>query len=193
MTVTEIIEVLPMILQYCVPGYLVLKFFQFLSSRKIHEHTIVASCVISFLLLCVCEMIGEEVPAENWANTVYGQVLLAVLIGAFFAMILALLLRCKPVEGVFVSLFGVSMDVDLMTNLLDGPDGANVVIHPKYADHYILGSYAGRDIKDGEQWIAIQYPQYFDKDGEKYYGFEDDPEAKYVCRLSDIEYMEIVK
>ena len=76
-----------MILQYCVPGYLVLKFFQFLSSRKIHEHTIVASCVISFLLLCVCEMIGEEVPAENWANTVYGQVLLAVLIGAFFAMI----------------------------------------------------------------------------------------------------------
>ena len=73
MTVTEIIEVLAMILQYWVPGYLVLKFFEFLSSRKIDEDTIVATCVISFLLLCDCEMIGEEVPAENWANTVMGR------------------------------------------------------------------------------------------------------------------------
>ena len=69
----------------------------------------------------------------------------------------------------------------------------HLVVHPKYGGHYILGSYAGRDIKEGEQWISIAYPQYFNAEGEKYYEFEDDPDTRYLCRLSDVEYMEIVK
>ena len=193
MSIKEIISIVPELLQYVVPGYLVLKLFQFLTSRKISEHTVVISCVISYLLNCVSLLIAGWFPEGSAIHSLHALALLSFAIGIVCAIILAWILQLKKMEEILVRYFGVSQDVDLLTNLLDGKQGANLVVHLKHGKHYIMGSYVGRDIKDGEQWIAIQCPQYFCPDGKKYYESTDDPDAKYVCRISDIEYLEVVK
>lgn len=180
-----IIDAVEAILLYCVPGYLALKLFQFLTSRKIKEHLIVASCVTSYVLVCVCETLFA------WSS-VYRTALASVVLGLAGAVVCAVCVRNKTIEEFLICVFGVSQDVDLLNNVLDSKGDVNLVIHPKHGEHYILGWYAGRDIKEGEQWIAIAKPQYFNPSGEKYYEF-DDKNALYLCRVSDVEYMEVVK
>lgn len=188
-------DFLPLILQYIVPGYWVLILFYFSTSKKRNEKTeLIASCVISYILLSFTSLIRIRW-FKNLPNTPLINSDLSILLGTLIVIMIAVLLHQNYVKKVFITLFHETINDEIWNDVFDLENGSNLKIYLKDKDYYIIGHHKNHEEKGEDSWLAISAFAKFDKETNKNYKNElaylNNEKVIMTLRFSDIEHIEI--
>lgn len=187
--IDDIIASIPNILQYFVPGYIGVFCFQFAGSKQYsREAKVVASCVLSFILITLCNLVHQLAPNAVILGSMYLQVAAASVAAAVLGIIGAIVVKSQWYCKACLRFFAVSPRTNVLEGALDRPDGTNVYVHFKGGkNYYIYGHLAGYDTKDDDKWLYISEPRRCNLDGSTDRQFDRDD--GYLCRLADVDYM----
>lgn len=195
--ITLIIENIPNLLQYYVPGYWTILIFRYLGSKKVSNSIMnIMSCVISYVFISVIALLRVliELPFSV-PNTPIINSSIAIILGTFFAIIVALIFSCKWFSKLTVWLFHKTPNEDIWRDVLDLRNGSNLKIYIKDADYYVIGHHKNHEEKDGDSWLAVSAFAKFHKTSNTPYRNEpsylNDKNVIYTIRFSDIEHIEI--
>ena len=192
-----LLDNVPTLLQYFVPGYWVIFVFKYFCSKKISDYmNNIMACVISYILVAGVSLLRSkwewisiipDIPIINSA--------ISVLIGTVLAFIMAIIVSSKWFSKITVFLFNKTPNDDIWRDVLDFKNGSNLKIYLKNEDYYIIGHHKDHEEKDGDSWLAVSAFAKYDKVTNKNYknepSFLDDENVIYTVRFSDIEHIEI--
>lgn len=92
-------------LQYIVPGYLAIKWFEFTLSRKINtKNSLIFSCVASYCLLAIVSLIRVKL-FNSLPDTTIINSAIAIVLGCILVSIIAILSQWKYFRKITVKLF----------------------------------------------------------------------------------------
>lgn len=188
-------DCIPLILQYIVPGYWVMILFRFSTSKKRNEKTeLIASCVISYILLSINSLIRIRW-FKNLPDTALVNSALSFILGTLLVTMIAILIQKNYIKKAFVILFHKTINDNIWNDVFDLENGSNLKIYLKDKDYYIIGHHKNHEEKAEESWLAISAFAKFDKDTNKNYKNEpnylNNENVIMTLRFSDIEHIEI--
>lgn len=190
-----VIEKLPIILQYVVPGYCCIMLLQFTTSKRIEgKYLLVASCVISYILLSMVSLLRIK-----WFKNVPDLALLnsgiSILLGIMLVCLISVLFQRKWFIKLMVKLFHKTPNDDIWRDVLDLENGSNLKVYLKNERYYIIGSHKNHEEKGNESWLALSGFVKMDKETNDIYNnepdFSNDNSVIITVRFSDIEHIEI--
>lgn len=152
----KIIENLPLILQYIVPGFICCVLFKYIvSDKNDNKSLLIMSCVISYLLLSFISLLRIKyfhiLPDTPIINSI-----LSVFIGVFLTIILAVVYNNKYFKTITVKLFHKTPHNDIWRDVLDFENGLNLKIYLKDKDYYIIGHHFNHEENGDESWLALK-------------------------------------
>lgn len=192
-----IIDSIPNILQYYLPGYWVIFLFGYLCSKKISGKIVhIMSCVLSYILLTFTAFLRIKVDIiSKLPDTVFVNSGVTIAIGTLLILIFSMVFISNTFSKIMVKLFHKTPNDDIWRDVLDLKNGSNLKIYVKDADYYVIGHHKNHEEKDGEAWFAISAFAKFHKKSNTPYRDEpshlDDENVIYAIRFSDIEHIEI--
>lgn len=179
MSIDIVIEKIPAVMMYLVPGYVGLTIFRLLMTLRLNATTIwVNSAVLSFISVTVLRW-GTSSDCTQWDIC-----LASILLCAFCGAILAMLCRSPKFTGLLQGIFGIGVYDSVLQDAIDYQHGSAVVITLKND----TGEYRGyvsavSDSLSSQQWISIESPCYFDASGQLLWENSQSSE-NYVCRMA---------
>ena len=194
MQLKDVLENIPLILQYFIPGYITLSLFSYFSSKKSMEPKLrlIAYVAISYLLMAVTEGLVEHF---NGSGIVKDSVLMksafAIFIGIICSIIMAMIFHSKHFSNLLVKIFNKTPNDDIWMDIINFKKGSNLKIYEKGSDYYIVGHHFVNEEKGNESWFAITAYSKYSKTGELLEDHSEDDNAILAVRLSDIDHMEI--
>ena len=192
-----ILDSIPTLLQYYVPGYWAIFIFKYFSSKKISSQmNMIMSCVVSYILISMIvflrSLIEQLSLIPDIAITNSG---LAILLGTIFSIILSIIFSSKRFSKITVALFHKTPNEDIWRDILDLKSGSNLKVYLKNEDYYVIGHHKNQEENGDASWIALSSFAKFDKETNENYknepSFLDDESVTFAIRLSDIEHIEI--
>jgi hypothetical protein len=184
-----------LILQYIVPGYLVLKLTQFTLSKKINaKNELIISCVISYVFLSIISLFRikwfKRVPDTAIINSA-----LSIFIGIILVVLIVIVSQRKWFKRIIVKLFHKTLSDDIWGDVLDLENGSNLKVYFKDKDYYLIGQHKNHEKKGNDSWMALKGFAKFDKKTNQNYKDEPsylgNPNIFVTFRLSDVEHIEI--
>lgn len=182
-------------MQYIVPGYLTIKWFEFTLSKKIQtKNILIFSCVISYCFLSFISLIRikwlKDIPDTAIINTA-----LSIIGGIIIVSIIAILSQRKWFKRITVKLFHKTLNNDIWRDVLDLENGSNLKVYLKDKDYYIIGHHKNHEEKGNDSWLALSAFAKYDKETNQNYKDEpnylENPHIVITVRFSDIEHIEI--
>lgn len=192
-----LIDNIPTLLQYFIPGYWVIFVFRYFCSKKISDNmNHIMSCVISYILVALVSLMRSRFERVSLLpDTPITNSAISILIGTVLAIIVAILFSSKRFSKITVFLFNKTPNDDIWRDVLDLKKGSNLKIYLKNEEYYIIGHHKNHEDKEGESWLAVSAFGKFDKETNKNYrnepSFLNDENVIYTIRFSDIEHIEI--
>lgn len=187
---------IPGLLQYFIPGYWVLFLFCFLTSKKINATTKnILSCVISYILLSLIYLIRNIIPLNLIPNNALSNSALSLIIGTIFSILISFILINEKTSKILTKFFYKTINDNIWRDVLDLENGSNLKVYVKDKDYYVIGSCDTYEENGDSSWISISGFAKYDKITNKEYnneeGYINDYSVLYVIRLSDIEHIEV--
>lgn len=195
MQLKEVLDNIPLILQYLVPGFVSLSIFQFFASKKFKESQsrIIISAVVSYVLLAITEPFFYKLA---FLNSVKYSVLVksgaAIILGSISAIICACVFRAKCFSNFLVLFFNKTPNDDIWMDIIEFKQGSNLKIYERGKKYYITGHHYVNEEKGNDSWFAVS--AYSKKSLDNDDVIEDhssDEKAILVVRLSDVDHIEI--
>lgn len=192
-----ILDSIPKLLQYFIPGYWTIFVFRYFCSKKVSDHMMnIMSCVVSYILISIIAFFRVKC---SFMSTIPDIAIInssiAVILGTVFSILLALIFSSKCFSKITKFLFHKTPNEDIWRDVLDLKNGSNLKVYLKNEDYYIIGHHKNHEEKEGESWLAVSAFGKFDKVTNENYKEEpkylDDENVIYTIRFSDIEHIEI--
>lgn len=190
-----VLDNLPLILQYLVPGYLAAKWFEFTLSKKIDtKNLLIFSCAVSYSFLSLISLLRikwlKAIPDTAIINSA-----LSIIIGIIIVSVIAVLSQRKWFKNLTVKLFHKTLNDDIWRDVLDLDNGSNLKVYLKDKDYYLIGHHKNHEEKGNDSWLALSGFAKFDKETNKNYKNEpsyiNNEKIVITIRFSDIEHIEI--
>lgn len=190
---------MPLILQYIIPGYLSIKWFEFALSKKFNtKNSLMFSCIASYCLLAIVSLIRVKL-FKSLPDTAIINSAIAIILGIIFVSIIVILSQWKHFRKLTVKLFHKTLNDDIWRDVLDLEHGSNLKVYLKNQDYYIIGHHKNHEENGNDSWLALSSFGKYDKKTNNNYknepNFTENKEAnKYriiTVRFSDIEHIEI--
>ena len=190
-----IVDNIPTILQYFIPGYWAIFLFKYFCSKQISTHMMsIMSCVLSYILIVMATLVNSCFQI-NTSNPVIVNSAIAVVIGTLLSIIISVIFSRQWFKKVLVFLFCKTPNDNIWRDILDLTNGSNLKIYLKEKDYYIMGHHKDHDEHDKDPWIAVSAFEKRDKKTNEIYGDEpsylDNDSVICAVRFSDIEHIEI--
>ena len=116
---TNVLDNLPLILQYIIPGYLTIKCFEFTLSKKIDtKNLLIFSCAISYCFLSLISLLRIKW-LKTIPNTPFINSALSIILGIVVVSIIAMLSQRKWFKKLTVKLFHKTLNDDIWRDVLD--------------------------------------------------------------------------
>ena len=143
------IENIPEILQFFVPGFLFLSIYSFIRAMKIQEcHLTLYSVVISYIIVVMIHLIFRSIIGWEF-------LLVSILIGILFGTIFAKLLDLPCFAKVMRHL-GRTANTNIWKDVIDFDLGTTVAITMKESKMQIFGTIDMIDETDGDPWVILR-------------------------------------
>ena len=192
-----LLDSIPKVLQYFIPGYWSLFIFRYFCSKRMSNYMMnLMSCVVSYILMAIITFMRVKIgfllliPDNALVNSA-----IAIFMGTVLSICIALIVSRKWFSNVMVYWFHKTTNDDIWREVINWKDGSNLKIYLKNQEYYLIGHQKNMEEKGEESWIAISAFGKFDKKTNENYREEpsylDDENVIYTVRLSDIEHMEI--
>ena len=184
--INDVINNIPGIIQYFLPGFLALWLYKTLMAQRIAVDLMTAtlSCCFSFLAISVVRAI-PLMSSNQWLIIVVATAALLVC-----ATVCSILFKKAWFENFMLDHFNISLFDDVLSSTFNAPHGAYVCVYLKDRDYCLYGYYSGHD---GEHLRLSSHRKAKVVDDETIYSFKDDDSVFVVCPIADIEYFEVSK
>ncbi|MBC5688225.1 hypothetical protein H8S37_04685 [Mediterraneibacter sp. NSJ-55] len=180
-----LINNIPSILQYIIPGYCLMFVFKHITNVKTDNNTtIILSCVISYITLSLLSLFYIS-------NNIYITSAIAILINVFIGFCIAMVAKCKIFNTFLLNHLHTNTYHDIWNDVLDYTHGSNMKIYLKGYDYYILGHYRFNETNGNESWFAVSGYEKIDLKTDKILQIEDET-SYFVFNLRDVDHIEII-
>ena len=184
-SILEILNNLELIIQYFLPGFLAIYFFDFLMAKKLVINTQIIILSGCFSLFTISGLKSLTFFADKQSLTIFSSII--ILLIATFTLSCAV--KSLKVESWTVKNFKISLFDDSMTTTLNSKDGAYVRIFLKGEDCYLQGHFANQDGK----YITLSHPEKYEiKTDRLIYSYEN-INGYAICAFDEIKYLLVVK
>ena len=180
-TISQILENIPVLLQYYLPGLWTITVFKYFCSKEIQtESQTILACVVSYVLLSISDLLSN-IP---FLGVIKLGTLLALLVSSIFC--------AKWFSKVMVTLFHKTPNDNIWRDVLDLTHGSNLKLYIRDANYYIIGHHRNIEEKGDDSWIVLTEFIKHSKDDNRVIETHDGKEKDMIAiRLSDVEYAEI--
>ena len=192
MQLKEILNDIPLILQFYVPGFIFLSIFRYLTSKIIKDSQsgVILSVVVSYALISITEILTTKL--NLFKDSVLIKSGITIVFGSVVSIIFALLFRSVWFSKALAIFFNKTPNDDIWMDILDFKKGSNLKIYERGKDYYVTGHHFVNEEKGSDSWFAIT--AYSKKNFQNDDIIEDhskDDKAIFVVRLCDVEHIEI--
>ena len=182
-----IINNIPTLLIYFIPGYWFLVIFRFLCNKKWEKSIILLmSCVISYITLSIISLFYNN-------DNILITSAISVIANTLMAILSAFVYKSERFNSFLLKTFNKTVSDDIWHDVFDFKNGSNLKVYFKDKDYYVIGSYRLSEDKGNDSWFAISGYQRRDKStGDPIEeGFIDDDSVIMTFKLSDVEHIEV--
>ena len=117
------------------------------------------------------------------------------IIGIVVTAIITIIINRKWFINLSIWVFHKTPYDNIWMDVLDFTNGSNLKVYLKDEPFYIIGHYLLHEDNKKDSWFVITAFTKIDRNTNQIYNnepsYSDNPEIKYVFRLSDVEHMEI--
>ena len=192
---TEIINNIPNLLQYYVPGIIFIYIVKTGFSKKLSTWALnVSGCVISYVLLCISTLIRVKLSLLQSINQIYANSILSICLALVLGFMVLYLITKQSFMEFLEQYFNMTLNDDVFYDVIDFKGGSKCKITLKEKDFYIIGDmdYLGDRINNDQQIVLRAYSQYkIGNDEDAFISYDGNPYAKIVIRYSDVDMIEI--
>lgn len=192
-TISQILENIPVLLQYYLPGLWTITVFKYFSSKEIQaESQTILACVVSYVLLSISDLLFNIPFLGFIKDSVWGRSGISIILGTLLALFISSVFCAKWFSGVMVTLFHKTPNDNIWRDILDLTHGSNLKLYIRDADYYIVGHHRNIEEKGDDSWIVLTEFIKHSKDDNRVIETHDGKEKDMIAiRLSDVEYAEI--
>ena len=192
-TISKILENIPVLLQYYLPGFWTITVFKYFCSKEIQtESQTVLSCVVSYVLLSISELLSNTTSLEFIKDSVWGKSGVSIILGTLLAFLISSIFCAKWFSGVMVKLFHKTPNDNIWRDVLDLIHGSNLKLYIRNANYYVVGQHRNIEEKGDDSWIVLTgFIKYSQEDNREIENHEGKQEDMIAIRMSDVEYAEI--
>jgi hypothetical protein len=193
--IIEIIENIPQVLQYFVPGFICVQIFCNLCSKKCSATNItIFSCAISFTFISLVNWISLYYLDEP---NIWLSVGFSIILSTVAGLGVTKLYRSEKFSKFLEKNFSKSQHNDVWLNLLEYTEGImSIKIIPRDENYYYIGSFVSVGEEDKDSWIIISSYGKFDietNDIDKVVDKRGDKDMLLCIRVDNIKEMEVLK
>lgn len=191
MNVVEVVQSLPEILVYFLPGYIGLFIYKHMRGIDIQEsHWFMASCAISFIGITLARLICPLISGVfSFLTGIYLEIIVETLIIIAGVVFFSLLLNSRWFSRVCAKAFKISPSVNVLSDVID-KRGSRVLVKIKGQDYYIGGSVYSYDGESKEPWLSIVFAEFVREGDNKPFRQNCEENHYVVVNLNDVEYVE---
>lgn len=177
------------ILQFFVPGFILIAIFQWLSSKKCTNFTVlfILSCVFSYVIniasYCICGA-PQNSTQISW-KVIIASLIISVVCGVAASKICSNNLFNRILSRAFhITTNSILLDV------FDVKNGSNLAVYCKNKDCYFIGQLKKFSIVENPNWIYLVNFKIYNKENEvlKSCSMSD---AGILIKFDDIEFIEV--
>lgn len=191
------IDSIPKILLYFIPGYLTLSIFSYLTTRKFQNNILfVLSCALSYTYLPILKILRFYVSKyKPVPNNLYIDIGIAIAIGIFLSLLFSWFYTSKIFSHILVKIFNKTPNDSIWKDIINLKKGTNLKVYITDSEYYVIGHFDTIEENGDLSWIAISgFAKYDVKTNEPYKeepSFLNNVSCKYVIRLSDVKHIEL--
>ena len=192
-TSSQILENIPVLLQYYLPGLWTITVFKYFCSKEIQkESQTILACVVSYVLLSISDLLSNIPFLGGIKVSVLGKSGISIILGTLLALLISSVFCAKWFSGVMVALFHKTPNDNIWRDVLDLTNGSNLKLYIRDADYYIIGHHRNIDEKGDDSWVVLtEFIKHNKNDNRVIETHEGKKDDMIAIRMSDVEYAEI--
>lgn len=192
-TISQILENIPVLLQYYLPGLWTIAVFKYFCSKEIQkESQTILACVVSYVLLSISDLLSNIPFLGGMKVSVLGKSGISIILGTLLALLISSVFCAKWFSGVMVALFHKTPNDNIWRDVLDLTNGSNLKLYIRDADYYIIGHHRNIDEKGDDSWVVLtEFIKHNKNDNRVIETHEGKKDDMIAIRMSDVEYAEI--
>lgn len=192
-TISQILENIPVLLQYYLPGLWTITVFKYFCSKEIQkESQTILACVVSYVLLSISDLLSNISFLGGIKVSVLGKSGISIILGTLLALLISSVFCAKWFSGVMVALFHKTPNDNIWRDVLDLTNGSNLKLYIRDADYYIIGHHRNIDEKGDDSWVVLtEFIKHNKNDNRVIETHEGKKDDMIAIRMSDVEYAEI--
>ena len=192
-TISQILENIPVLLQYYLPGLWTITVFKYFCSKEIQkESQTILACVVSYVLLSISDLLSNILFLGGIKVSVLGKSGISIILGTLLALLISSVFCAKWFSGVMVALFHKTPNDNIWRDVLDLTNGSNLKLYIRDADYYIIGHHRNIDEKGDDSWVVLtEFIKHNKNDNRVIETHEGKKDDMIAIRMSDVEYAEI--
>jgi hypothetical protein len=190
--IDKIIQAIPSILQYFVPGYVFLKIWFFLRRSHTSDQIsfITLSVVISFFIITLVDTLDAIILPDiyflEWsAITVY------VLVAVVFSFAFYKILLSPDIKNIFAQIFGQTYNKGIWKDVIDYSGGTLIFVYLKSGVIY-TGNFNSISEDPADSWLTLKGYRCKTLDGVEYDSTTEPYPSLAVINLRDVDRMEVI-
>lgn len=189
-TISQILENIPVLLQYYLPGLWTITVFKYFCSKEIQkESQTILACVVSYVLLSISDLLSNIPFLGGIKVSVLGKSGISIILGTLLALLISSVFCAKWFSGVMVALFHKTPNDNIWRDVLDLTNGSNLKLYIRDADYYIIGHHRNIDEKGDDSWVVLtEFIKHNKNDNRVIETHEGKKDDMIAIRMSDVEY-----
>lgn len=152
-----IIENIPVILQYFIPGFLCLIILKGITGINIsNTYTAIFSCVFSYILLSISELAFVWIKdLASFTTNIYIRSIISIIIGLSLSIIFGVCYHTKKLGKIIKSISGKTQYRRIWRDVIDLDNGSNLKIYVKNNSYYVYGHFRNVEEYEDDPYIAV--------------------------------------
>lgn len=182
-----ILNQLPIILEYFIPGFLFVRIFQILTSRKDSTYQLIISVAVSYILKAFCSIVHEYILTDinfswNW------RVLILSIFAAVSSVILVCISEIKFVNRILLHINNKSLHDDIWQDIIDYRNGTTLRFI--CGDTTYIGTLVIHEERGNDSWFVLD--DYIVEEKNSKYKAEDmNFRSRIAINLRDVDRVEL--
>lgn len=153
--IDKIVQSIPAILQYFIPGFIGLKIISKLTAKKFeNDYVFILSCVYSYVFISLIGLLNAWIKSPILENALVVSAI-AITLCIIVSCVFSLIIKSPKAKRSMLKIFHRTLNDDIWLDVLNYEVGANLKVYLKDKNYFIIGQYRLNEEKGEDSWFAL--------------------------------------